>query len=161
MEILKFPNPHLFLPCKEVTVFGSELKTLLDSMWDTMTKHSGLGLASNQVGLEYRMFTMVGPEKEKMYIVNPKIILKSKVPANFKEGCLSAPGEFILLRERTMWVQMIYQDETGAIHSGTFSGMHAVCVQHEIDHLDGKSHLQSKSIPRAKRRQIFRKWGVK
>lgn len=161
MEILKFPNPHLFIPCKEVTVFGPELKVLLESMWDTMTAKNGLGLASNQVGLSYRMFTMLGPENEKLFIVNPKILKRSESSANKKEGCLSAPGEFLILPERSMWTQILYQDETGGVRSGTFSGLHSVCVQHEIDHLDGKSHLQSKSITRAKRRELARKWGIK
>lgn len=158
MEILKFPHPNLFLQCQEVTVFGSELKTLLDSMWDLMIKHNGLGLASNQVGLHYRMFTMIGPEEEKLYIVNPKIVTRSPHEANKKEGCLSAPGEFVILAERSHKVQIIYQDETGAVRGGIFSGLYAVCIQHEIDHLDGKSHLQSRSLARAKRRELAKKW---
>lgn len=161
MEILKFPNPHLFLPCKQVTVFGPELKVLLESMWETMMGKNGIGLASNQVGLDYRMFTMRGPEDEKLFIVNPKVVIKSGLPANQKEGCLSAPGEFLILAERSHAIQIMYQDEDGGIRGGIFKGLHAVCVQHEMDHLDGKSHLQSKSIPRGKRRQLQRKWGIK
>lgn len=161
MEVLKFPNPHLFIPCNEVTVFGPELKVLLDGMWDTMIGKNGIGLASNQVGLSYRMFTMVGPEEEKYYIVNPKIIGKSESKANQREGCLSAPGEFLTLGERSLWVQIVYRDETGGVRSGAFNGIHAVCVQHEIDHLDGKSHLQSKSLSRMVRRKLAKKWGLK
>lgn len=161
MNILKFPHPNLLIECKEVSVFGPELKVLLESMWDTMMNKNGLGLASNQVGLDYRMFTMQGPENEKLFVVNPKIINRSTQGANQKEGCLSAPGEFVILNERSMWVQIIYQDETGGLRGGTFRGLHAVCVQHEIDHLDGKSHLQSKSLPRARRRQLAKKWGLK
>ena len=160
MEILKYPHPNLFIQCNEVTVFGPELLVLLESMWETMHKHKGLGLASNQVGLNYRMFTMLGPENEKLFIINPKIILQSKMQANVKEGCLSAPGEFLMLNERTMWVQIMYQDETGGVRSGKFQGLHAVCVQHEMDHLDGKSHLQSKSLSRQVRRGLAKKWGV-
>jgi len=161
MEILKFPHPSLFKVCREVTVFGPELKTLLESMWETMMSKNGVGLASNQVGLDYRMFTMLGPDEEKFFIVNPKIILQSSTPANFKEGCLSAPGEFLILAERTMWVQIMYQDENGTPRSGKFQGLHAVCIQHEIDHLDGKSYLQSKSLVRAKRRELAQKWKLK
>jgi peptide deformylase len=160
MEVLKFPHPNLFIKCKEVTVFGPELKVLLESMWDTMISKNGMGLASNQVGLDYRMFTMKGPEEEKLFIVNPKILVSGRAQANLKEGCLSAPGEFLILGERAMWVQILYQDETGAPHSQTFGGIHSVCVQHEIDHLDGKSHLQSKSLTRRVRREMKRKWGV-
>lgn len=160
MDILKFPHPNLFVQCKEVTVFGPELKVLLESMWETMVNNNGIGLASNQVGLDYRMFTMQGPEKEKLFIVNPKIVVASNISANLKEGCLSAPGEFLVLDERSHIVQIIYQDETGGVRGGTFKGLYAVCVQHEMDHLEGKSHLQAKSLTRQVKRQMQRKWGV-
>lgn len=161
MEILKVPHPHLFKPCREVTVFGPELKTLLDAMWETMIAAKGIGLASNQVGLDYRMFTMLGPDDEKIYVVNPKIISKSEGSAGLREGCLSSPGEFLELAERSWWVHLLYQDEDGAIRSGKFSKIHAVCIQHEIDHLDGKSYLQSKSLSRARRRELAKKWRIK
>lgn len=161
MEILKVPHPHLFKPCREVTVFGPELKTLLDAMWETMVAAKGIGLASNQVGLDYRMFTMLGPDEEKMYIVNPKIISRSEMPANEREGCLSSPGEFLELSERAWWVHLLYQDEDGSVRSGKFNKIHAVCIQHEIDHLDGKSYLQSKSLSRARRRELAKKWRIK
>ena len=161
MKIIKFPHPNLFIPCTEVTVFGDELKILLETMFLTMKKHKGIGLASNQVGLNFRMFVMIGPEDEKIFLVNPKIVSRSSQPANLREGCLSAPGEYLELKERAAWVKVEYQDETGKNETKVFKELHAVCVQHEIDHLDGKSHLQSKSIPRAKRREIARKWGIK
>lgn len=161
MEILKFPSEELFIPCSSVTVFGPELLILLESMWHTMTINNGIGLASNQVGLNYRMFTMLGPEGEKLFIINPKILKKSETSANMKEGCLSAPGEFLILPERAHIVQIMYQVADGSHRTGIFTGIHAVCVQHEIDHLDGKSHLQSKSLSRQVRRQLQRKWGIK
>lgn len=161
MKILKFPDPALFQTCTEVTVFGPELKVLLDSMWETMTVGHGMGLAANQVGLTFRMFTMLGLEDEKLYIVNPKITKKSVVSANLQEGCLSAPGELLTLDERASWVKITFQDETGKEHERVFKGIHSVCVQHETDHLDGKSHLQSKSLKSAKRKQLAKKWGIK
>lgn len=160
MDVLKFPHPNLFITCKEVTVFGPELKVLLEAMWETMISKNGIGLASNQVGLDYRMFTMKGPEEEKLFIVNPKILVSAKTQANLKEGCLSAPGEFLILGDRASWVQILYQDETGTPRTGIFGDIHSVCVQHEMDHLDGKSHLQSKSLTRRVRRELQRKWGV-
>ena len=160
MKILKFPDPNLFIICNEVTVFGEELKTLLESMYHIMVKNKGIGLAANQVGLNYRMFVMKGPEGEKHFFVNPKIVSKSTTSAKIKEGCLSAPGEFLELSERSSWVKISYQNETGENKEAVFRDLHSVCVQHEIDHLNGKSHLQSKSIPRPRRREIKRKWGV-
>lgn len=161
MEILKFPAEELFTPCKDVTVFGPELLVLLESMWAAMTSNNGIGLASNQVGLDYRMFTMLGPNGEKLFIINPKILKKSETSANIKEGCLSAPGEFLILPERAHIVQIMYQVEDGSHRTGIFTSIHAVCVQHEMDHLEGKSHLQSKSLSRQMRRQLQRKWGLK
>lgn len=161
MEILKFPHPNLFVKCKEVTVFGPELKILLESMWETMVNAKGVGLAANQVGLDYRIFTMLGPEEEKLFIVNPKIVNRSNDFANLREGCLSSPGEFLMLEERCGKIQLLYQDEAGAVKTGIFAGIHSVCVQHEIQHLNGESYLQSKSLSRQVKRQLARKWGLK
>lgn len=161
MQILKFPNEALFVKCTEVTVFGPELKILLDAMWETMVEGKGMGLAANQVGLTFRMFTMLGPDAEKIYLVNPKILSKSVISANLQEGCLSAPGELLTLEERASWVKVEYQDETGEKKERIFKGIHSVCIQHETDHLDGKSHLQSKSLKSAKRKELAKKWGIK
>lgn len=161
MEIIKFPNYSLFTVCSEVTVFGPELKVMLDSMWETMKNERGLGLAANQVGLMWRTFTMEGPKQEQLYIVNPTITRRSISPANIKEGCLSAPGEFLVLSERAAWVELHGQNENGEAKRWLFEGAHAVCVQHEIDHLDGKSYMQSKTIPKKQRMELAKKWGFK
>lgn len=161
MQILRFPHPILFEECKQVSVFGPELKVLLDSMWTTMLAHRGIGLAANQVGLQFRMFTMIGIDDEKLYMVNPKITRRSVVPAMINEGCLSAPGEFITLTERASWVEVEFNNEVGVPLKRVFQGIHAVCVQHEIGHLDGESHLQSLTIPKQKRKELAKKWGLK
>jgi len=161
MQVLRFPNPSLFQVCQAVTVFGDELKTLLEAMWETMNSSSGIGLAANQVGLQFRMFTMLGPKDEKLFLVNPKIARRSTLPANLREGCLSAPGEFVILSERSSWVEVEFQNEAGILQKRVFQGIHAVCVQHEIGHLDGESHLQSSTIPKQKRKELAKKWGLK
>jgi peptide deformylase len=161
MEILKFPNKNLFEACKAVTVFEDELKTLLESMWELMIAKGGLGLAANQVGLNYRMFVMAGKDNEKLFIVNPILVQKSVFPANMKEGCLSAPGEFLRLSDRASWVQVQFHDEKGNLQRRVFQDLHAVCAQHEMDHLDGKSHLMSNSIPKVQRRALAKKWGLR
>lgn len=161
MQILKFPSPELFKVCTEVTVFGPELKILLDAMWETMVAGKGMGLAANQVGLTFRMFTMLGPDGEKIYLVNPKISSKSVISANLQEGCLSAPGEILVIEDRASWVKVKFQDETGTEQERVFHNIYAVCVQHEIDHLNGLSYLQSKSLHRARRKELAAKWGLK
>lgn len=161
MQILKFPHPELFESGKEVTVFGPELKVLLDSMWDTMKANNGLGLAANQVSLLHRMFVMEGPKAERLYVINPKITLKSIGAANLKEGCLSAPGEFLVRSDRAAWVQVKFKNADNKEQVRVFSGLHAVCVQHEIEHLDGVSFMESKLITKSKRNQLAKKWGLK
>lgn len=161
MQVLRYPNPALFEVCQPVTVFGEELKILLESMWETMNANNGIGLAANQVGLQFRMFTMRGPTDEKIFMVNPTITRRSMVAAMLREGCLSAPGEFVVLSERAAWVEVEFQDEAGILQKSVFQGIHAVCVQHEIGHLDGLSHLQSSSISNKKRKEIAKKWGLK
>jgi peptide deformylase len=160
MEILKYPDPHLFIPCKEVTVFTPELKILLDSMWETMKIERGLGLAANQVGLSYRMFTMEGPNNEKLYIVNPKILDSAKTPSSVAEGCLSAPGQMIKLY-RPLWVKLSFFNENGEQQERVFHDVFSVCVQHEMEHLSGKSYLQNKAIPKKLRMFLAKKWGLK
>jgi len=160
MEIIKFPDPRLFTKCRPVTVFGPELIILLESMWETMVASRGIGLASNQVGLEYNMFTMEGPNKEKLFIVNPKIVARSQIAANLNEGCLSAPGEYVRLKERSRTIEIEYQNECGVKTTAIFSGIHAVCVQHEMDHLLGRSFMQSRSIPKSQRKALKEKWGL-
>lgn len=100
-------------------------------------------------------------DNEKFFIINPKVLSRSKVSASEKEGCLSAPGEFLVLSERSQWVELSYQDHTGAIKRNVFKGIYAVCVQHEMDHLEGRTHLQSRSLTKAQRKFLAKKWGIK
>src|ERR1035437_1898868 len=139
MEILAFPNKKLFQPTKEVTVFGPELLVLLEAMHNAMVSANGIGLAANQVGLDYKMFVMRSEDdKQKFFLVNPTILKRSDALANRKEGCLSAPGEFITLSDRRKWVLVTFQDPAGKIRRHVFEDLLAVCVQHEMDHLDGQ-----------------------
>lgn len=160
MEILKYPHPHLFKKCKEVTVFTPELKVLLDSMWELMVSERGIGLAANQVGLSYRMFTMSGPDGEKLYIINPKILDAGATGSPIAEGCLSAPGQMVRLF-RPFWVKISFQNENGETQERVFSDVFSVCVQHEMEHLEGKTYLQNKAIPKRLRVILANKWGIK
>lgn len=160
MKLLKFPHVKLLTPCEEVVNFSSELLEVLDYMWYVMEEHNGIGLAANQVGFSLNMFVMDGPEG-RLNLINPYICLKSKSFAKLKEGCLSAPGEFIVIPERAEWVQVKYQDEMGAHKSVVLKGIHAVCAQHEIEHLDGKSFMEHKSLSKATRNKLSKKWKIK
>lgn len=158
MKIVSFPHKSLFTKTKPVTVFGPELKYLLESMYEVMVSHRGVGLAANQVELTFRMFVMQVEEKP-LFLVNPRIIWESRELAKIREGCLSAPAEFIVLG-RSALVKIAYQDETGAEKTKLFNDLLVVCVQHEIEHLDGKSFLEHKSLTKVQKNQLKARWGI-
>ena len=160
MKLLQFPHVKLLTPCEDVENFNYELAEILDYMWYVMEESNGVGLAANQVGFSLNMFVMDGPNG-RLNLVNPYISLKSKSSANLKEGCLSAPGEFIVVPERAEWVQVKYQDEKGIHKSIVLKGIHAVCAQHEIEHLEGKSFMENKSLSKATRTKLAKKWEIK
>jgi peptide deformylase len=160
MKILKFPDPILLQSCEEVVSFDTDLMDMLDSMWKIMKRNSGLGLAANQVGIRLDMFVMETPEG-RLNLINPYVSASSEEKANLEEGCLSAPGELIVVPGRSKWCQVMFQNENGEYMSAIFTGIFAVCAQHEIEHLDGKSFVEHKSIPKTARKLLQKKWGVK
>lgn len=160
MKILKFPHPFLLKPTVLVNVFGVELSVLLDSMWEIMLANNGLGLSANQLGLPFKMFVMKGPSG-RLNIINPVILKQSLKQADLKEGCLSAPGEFVIVPSRVDWIQMRYTDEAGQSKVITLKEIHAVCAQHELEHLQGETFMTNKSIPKNIRRKLSKKWGLK
>lgn len=160
MKVVRFPHPALFQKTHPVTVFGPELKYLLDVMYDTMVENKGIGLAANQVEIFLRMFVMQDSDEKRVYLVNPKITWTSRENSKIREGCLSAPAQFVVLGRSAM-IKVEYQDETGAKCSRLFNDIYAVCVQHEIEHLEGKSFLEHKSLTRIQQNQLKAKWGIK
>ena len=156
MKVVKFPHKSLFTKTKPVTVFGPELKVLLDRMLEVMHEHNALGLAANQVELTFRMFVMNGPDGP-FFLVNPKITWESHAIAKIKEGCLSAPGERLVL-PRSALVKVEYQDETGEAKMKIFNDIYAICVQHEVDHLDGKSFMDHKSLTKVQKNLLKSRW---
>lgn len=160
MKILKFPHPLLLKPCEEVTAFDEVLLYMLDSMWKTMKENKGMGLAANQVGIRLNMFVMQGPTG-RINFCNPYIAASSVLFANLREGCLSAPGESVIVPGRAEWVSVLFQNENGVHQKVVLRDIYAVCAQHEIEHLEGKSFMGNKSILRATRKQLAKKWGLK
>ena len=163
MELLTFPHPLLFKPTSKVEdqEFTDQLSITLSNMYDIMVLSNGIGLSANQVGIGKSMFTMKSEVHGKLYIVNPTVVRKSVEIVSHKEGCLSAPGEFVQLSERYRWVTIEYCDSTKRKMTKTFMGIDAICVQHEMDHLKGKSFLESKSIPKEDRNRLAKKWNLK
>ena len=146
LEVVTFPHPVLKQKCAEVTRFDAELHGFLDDMAATMNEADGIGLAANQVGVPLRIFLMDVPtnrgagEKEvkttgRIEVLNPRIV-GQRGEMKYEEGCLSFPGmsEFVT---RAAEIDLEYQDRSGAPLKITAKGLVAVCIQHELDHLNG------------------------
>lgn len=138
MKILEYPDPFLFKKVDTVSVFDESLKKLVLDMIDTMFSSKGVGLSANQVGINKRIFVMncVGEESPTYIFINPIIKNNNSEEGLDKEGCLSFPGLYIdVKRKKSAIVQ--WQDLEGKFQEQEFFGLEAICVQHEIDHLDG------------------------
>ena len=148
LNIVKYPDPRLRAVCKPVEEdeFGSDhLLEQAADMIHTMYVNGGIGLAANQVDYTNRVIVVAMspedfPDSNPTILVNPRIVSKSSGKVNLKEGCLSFPGRSSW-RRRSKSVIVEYQDVLGGEHKWRATGLAAVCVQHEIDHLNGKTFI--------------------
>lgn len=158
LEILKFPDPRLRLKCKPVEKVTDELRQLAHDMLETMYSFRGIGLAAAQVDKQVRLVVIdtrrpveddarvrdeLGGETEleraitqPLYLFNP-VITKKEGKTTYNEGCLSVPTYFEVV-ERANLVELDYLDLDGKKQTLKTDGLLAICIQHEIDHLDGK-----------------------
>lgn len=131
-----------------MTRFDDALGVLVRDMFETMYAAPGRGLAAPQVGVGLRVFVVDTEWKEAdaapMLFVNPQIVAQADMQSEGQEACLSIPGKSFRVR-RPLWVEMSWQDLDGATHRGRFEGVQAVCVCHELDHLNGILVTQSGS----------------
>ena len=136
--ILEFPDPRLRTRAQPVTVFDAELGQLIDDMFETMYAAPGIGLAATQVDAHKRLIVIDVSEahNEPVVLINPEILSREGV-AETEEGCLSVPGIFDDVK-RAAKIRVRAQDRTGAVFERDCEGVLAVCVQHEMDHLEGK-----------------------
>ena len=136
--ILEFPDQRLRTRAQPVTQFDAELGKLIDDMFETMYAAPGIGLAATQVDVHKRVLVIDVSEgrNEPLVFINPEILQREGV-AETEEGCLSVPGIFDEVK-RAAKVRVRSQDRTGAVVERDFEGVLAVCVQHEMDHLEGK-----------------------
>ena len=158
LQIIIAPDPRLQETSKPVTEINQKVKTLLDDMLETMYKSNGIGLAAPQVGILSRLIVMDCTEKDKkkkpLKFVNPEILETSSEKSEFEEGCLSLPAQFSKV-ERPKVVLVKYKDENGKHNEKRFYGLEATCLQHEIDHLNGKLFVDH--ISKLKRSRIIQK----
>jgi len=137
--IVTWPDPVLRQRCTEVIAFDADLHQLLGDMAETM-KDEGIGLAANQVGVLLRVFVMDVPLGEGEHtgvieVINPRIA-QARGEIRYEEGCLSFPGVNETVK-RAAEVDLTYQDRNGVAHEVHARGLVAICIQHELDHLDG------------------------
>jgi peptide deformylase len=137
-EILVEPDPRLRQVSSRVTEFDESLPELIVSMLFTMEQNNGIGLAAPQINLHKRILIVHVPDKVARYFINPEIIATRGSQRQI-EGCLSIPDVFGFPEtKRYKSIRVKYQDVHGDEYTQEFNGLEAVCIQHEIDHLDGK-----------------------
>jgi len=141
-DILKMGNPDLLKVSEPVDFEKDDLTTLIEDMKETMKANDGAGLAAPQIGVLERLIVMDCAKKEDeepdpIIMVNPTIIASSEENSVYEEGCLSIPEHFAEIT-RPEFVQVEWIDLGGKQHSEEFNGLKSTCVQHEIDHLNGK-----------------------
>ena len=140
--ILLHPDPRLKKVCASVHDMDDDLRKLADDMLETMYDAPGIGLAAPQVGVLTRLIVLdcvkeEGEEPRPLVMFNPEILAKSDEQSTYDEGCLSIPEQYAEVK-RPAEVDVAWLDRDGNPQSETFSGLWATCVQHEIDHLNGK-----------------------
>ncbi|MDG2316881.1 MAG: peptide deformylase [Gammaproteobacteria bacterium] len=138
LSILEYPDPRLRICAKPVATVNAEIQTLVTDMLDTMYDAPGIGLAATQVNIHKRVLVVdISEERNQpMCFINPEI-LSSEGEISYEEGCLSVPDVFeSVSRAERVKVQAL--DENGEIIEHDLNGLLAICVQHEMDHLEGK-----------------------
>ena len=159
--IIWAPDPVLKTKCTPVPAVDDEIRTLMDDMLDTMYAAPGIGLAAPQIGVTKRVIVVDVSEKDEprapLCLANPEIVWKSDETAPHEEGCLSLPDLYADV-ERPVAVKVRYLDRDGAKQELDADGLLAICLQHEIDHIDGVLFVDHLS---ALKRNMFLKKMVK
>ena len=177
LEILEAPDPRLKTVSEPVETFDDDLKALVDDMFETMYDANGIGLAAIQVGVPKRLLvidlqpedTDAEPEpcnhdghehvhypvkKEPQVFVNPEILDPADELKAYQEGCLSVPDIYADV-DRPAACRVRYQDLDGNTHEEQMGGLDAVCIQHEMDHLNGILFIDH--LSRLKRNMALKK----
>jgi len=176
-EIIEAPDARLKTISTPVEVFDDNLKALVADMFETMYAASGIGLAAIQIGVPHRLVvidlqpedTEAEPEacdhdghhhhhqptkKEPRVFVNPEILEPSADVKSYQEGCLSVPDIYAEV-DRPARCRVRWQDLDGALHDEEMDGVMAVCIQHEMDHLNGVLFIDH--LSRLKRQMALKK----
>ena len=155
LPILEYPDPRLRKKAKAVVTVDDDIKRLVDDMFETMVDSHGIGLAASQVDVHQRVIVMDLMEdgSQPRVFINPEIEVLNDTTEPYDEGCLSVPG-FYETVARPSNVMISALDREGKPFKEKASGLLAICIQHEIDHLEGKLFVDYLS---PLKRQIIRK----
>lgn len=156
LTILRYPDPKLSMTCAEVTVFDKNLRVFTDALHAAMIAAPGVGITAAHVGHLVRVVTLdlkeLGGRRD---YVNPQVLEASDETMEHDEGSVSMPGAIEkVTRPKTVTIR--YQDLDGTVHEEQLTGFPAICMQHEIDQLDGIFWLQR--LSRLKRERLVKKW---
>ena len=158
LDIIIAPDPRLKLPAKPVGHVTPEIRQLMDDMLETMYVAPGVGLAAPQVGKLLRVIVVDCAKKDQprqpLRLADPEIVAASEELATYEEGCLSLPDQFAEV-ERPKQVRVRYRDENDKVQEIDAEGLLAVCIQHEMDHLEGTLFVDH--ISALRRNMILRK----
>jgi peptide deformylase len=158
-DIIILPDRRLRLVSKPVATIDGDVRKLVEDMFEAMYAAPGIGLAAIQLGLPLRVVTMDLSKKEAeaqpRAFVNPEIVWSSEEKSVYEEGCLSIP-EIHEDVERPARVKVRYLDLDGRPHEEDAEGLFAICIQHEVDHLNGTLFIDR--ISKLKRDRIIKKF---
>lgn len=156
LPLLRYPDPRLRMPCKPVEVFDARLAALTDDLAETMRAAPGIGITAAHAGILERLtvIELDGPASQRVY-VNPVIEWFSPELQRHTEGSVSMPGVTEEI-ERPARIRLAYRDLAGQAHTEEADGLLAVCLQHEIDQLDGIFWIDR--LSRLKRERVVKKF---
>jgi peptide deformylase len=163
LPIIETPDPRLRTISKPVETIDAELQTLIDDMFETMYAAPGIGLAAIQVGVPKRLLVVDLQEEEDeegkpirdpRVFINPEILEESDEVQLYNEGCLSVPDQYAEV-ERPARIRARWQDREGKAHEEQLDGLLGICLQHEMDHLEGILFIDH--LSRLKREMVLKK----
>lgn len=145
LELVKYPNQSLKTKCRplEESEFNSDLGVFCNQMINVMRANHGVGLAANQVG-DSRRIVVLKHNNEYLSLVNPEVVVVDDTKLTEKEGCLSFPGLMEVIG-RAKSVTVNYKTPLGIAKSLDLEGIESICIQHEVDHLDGLTFIDRMS----------------
>ncbi len=165
LPILEYPDPRLRIRAEPVTKIDADVQTLVADMLETMYEAPGIGLAATQVNAHKRILVIdISEDRDQpLCLINPQI-LNREGEVNNEEGCLSVPGVFEAV-SRAECIKVNAMDESGEPVELETDGLLSICIQHEMDHLEGKlfvdylsdlkrDRLKKKLVKKAKRATV-------